>query len=225
MPLSESMIGAPIYTEDGEQLGTLKETRGRFFKVNAQMQPDYWLPEECLGSTSGSELRLRIGKDRLGDYKTDEPGDYVETQEVQGTSRAAERSTTERTEGVQLREEQLQARKAEEQAGEVRIGKDVVTEHKEMDVPVRHEEVVVERRPAEGQPVTGNIGEGEEVRVPVTRERVEVDKQPVVREEVSVGKREVTETERVEADVRREEARVEREGDVRVEGEPRPPSR
>ena len=224
MPVNQSMIGAPIYTEDGEQLGTVKEVHGRFFKVNAPMQADYWLRDDCLGPTSGSDIRLRISKDSLGDYKTDEPDDYVEAQEVQETSRPVETTSAERG-SVQLREEQLQARKAEEQAGEVRIAKDVVTEHKEMDVPVRHEEVVVERRPAEGQPVTGNIGEGEEVRVPVSRERVEVDKQPVVSEEVSVGKREVTETERVEADVRREEARVEREGDVQVEGEPRPPSR
>ena len=225
MALNESMVGAAIYTEDGEELGILKEVRGRFFKVDAPMQPDFWLSDDCLGPTSGSDVRLRISKDRIGDYKTEEPGDYEEARDVQGTSRSSETVSAEQGGSVQLREEQLQARKADEQAGEVRIGKDVVTERKEMDVPVRHEEVVVERRPAEGRPVSGDIGEDEEIRVPVTKEQVEVEKQPVVREEVSVGKREVTETEQVEADVRREEARVEREGDVHVEGDTRPPSR
>ena len=49
-----------------------------------------------------------------------------------------------------------------------------------------------------------------------------VEKEPVVKEEIEVGKRQVQETEQVSGTVRREEARVESEGDVeRREGEPR----
>ena len=50
--------------------------------------------------------------------------------------------------------------------------------------------------------------------VPVREERVDLEKQPVVYEEVEVGKTQVQETRKVSDTVRREEARIEREGDV-----------
>ncbi len=85
-----------------------------------------------------------------------------------------------------------------------------------MDVPVSHEEVFVERRPVERRPADQPISESESqtIRVPVTEEHVEVDKQPVVYEEVGVGKRVVQEKEQVSDTVRREELRVDNEGDT-----------
>jgi uncharacterized protein (TIGR02271 family) len=123
---------------------------------------------------------------------------------------------------VELREEELRARKTPVQAGEVGLHKEVVSEQKTMDVPVTREEAVVERRPVDRRPADRPIGEDESIKVPLREERVEVEKRPVVTEEVEVGKRPVQETERVSGTVRREEARVEGEGDVDVRGdEPR----
>jgi uncharacterized protein (TIGR02271 family) len=117
---------------------------------------------------------------------------------------------------VQLKKEELHAHK-QENAGEVRVRKDVVTEHKSMDVPVTREEVVIERRPvAGGQATTTSLNPGEEVRIPVKEEQVRVDKTARVVEEVNVGKRKVSGTEHVEGDVRREELRVEKEGQPNV---------
>lgn len=114
---------------------------------------------------------------------------------------------------MQLREEELQARKQRVQTGEVRLGKDVVTEQRQMDVPVTREEVFVERKPGEGRPAEGGeIGKDETVSVPVSEEQVQVEKQAKVREEVSLGKQEVQGTKRVEGDVKREEARIDTEG-------------
>ena len=101
-------------------------------------------------------------------------------------------------------------------AGEVRVRKEVVEEEKTIDVPVTREEVVIERHPASGRPVAGSIKEGEEIRVPLTEEEVRVEKRPVVKEEISVGKRKVQETETVRDTVRREEARIEEKGAARV---------
>jgi uncharacterized protein (TIGR02271 family) len=123
---------------------------------------------------------------------------------------------TEDAQRVQLREEELRASKQTVQTGDVSIRKEVVTEQQTLDVPVTREEVVIERRPASGQPSDTPIGEGETYRVPVREEQVTVDKQPVVREEVSLGKRQVQETQQVSDTVKREEARVERQGDVNV---------
>ena len=117
---------------------------------------------------------------------------------------------------VELTEEELRARKERERTGEVEIRKEMVTEEKTLDVPVTREEVVVERRPVERRPASGTVGAGETIEVPVHEERVEVEKQPVVYEEIDVGKRQVQDTERVSGTVRREEARVDTEGDVEV---------
>ena len=122
-------------------------------------------------------------------------------------------------ETVQLREEELQARKTAVETGEVGIRKEVVSEQRTLEVPVTREEVTVERHPVDRRPSDAPIGEGgEEIRVPVREEEVTVEKRPVVTEEVSLGTRQVQDTERVSGTVRREEARLEHEGDVDVRG-------
>lgn len=114
---------------------------------------------------------------------------------------------------VELREEELRVQKEQVEAGEVRLRKEVVSEDRTIEVPVTREEVVIERKPATGGGKTGGkIDEGEEVRIPLMEEEVRVDKTPVVREEVSLKKRQVQDTEHVSETVRREEARIEETG-------------
>jgi len=126
---------------------------------------------------------------------------------------------TEGEQRMQLREEQLQVYKQPVETGRVGLRKEVTSEQQSVDVPVTHEEVYIERRPGSGQPSDAPIGEGETYRVPVREEQVGVNKQQVVREEVALGKKQVQDTRNVSDTVRREEARVEREGDVNVQGE------
>ncbi|MFL5461201.1 MAG: YsnF/AvaK domain-containing protein [Gemmatimonadales bacterium] len=133
-----------------------------------------------------------------------------------GSSRGS--SSDESTQSIELREEELRAQKERVQAGEVRVRKEVVNEERTVEVPVTREEVVVERRPAQGRTAEGRIDEDEEIRIPVMEEEVRVEKTPVVREEVTLKKRQVHDTERVSDTVRREEARVERTGDANVQG-------
>ncbi|MBV8385041.1 MAG: YsnF/AvaK domain-containing protein [Planctomycetaceae bacterium] len=122
---------------------------------------------------------------------------------------------------IAVREEELQAHKQSVETGEVRVRKEVVTEHRSLEVPVQREEVVIERHAPTGEPGASDIRPGEELRIPVRKEQVTVEKRPVVKEEVTVGKRVVQGTEQVGGEVHREEVRVEREGDVDIrEGEP-----
>jgi uncharacterized protein (TIGR02271 family) len=124
---------------------------------------------------------------------------------------------TEAGKTVRLHEEELRVQKQPVEAGEVRVRKEVHTEHRSMEVPVRKEEVVIERHPVAGRPASAaDIRAGEEVRIPVREEQVHVEKTPVVKEEVTVGKRQVQETEQVSGTVRKEEVRVEKSGDVDV---------
>jgi uncharacterized protein (TIGR02271 family) len=139
---------------------------------------------------------------------------------------AAARDTTAATRGdtVQAREEQLRVRKTPVDKGEVKVRKEVHTEHKTIDVPVTREEVVVERRAPTGQKASaGDLGAGQEVRIPVREEEVNVEKQAVVKEEVSVGKRRVKDTQRVDETLRKEDIKIETEGDVKVRDQGRNP--
>jgi uncharacterized protein (TIGR02271 family) len=120
-------------------------------------------------------------------------------------------------ETMQLREEELVANKQRVQTGQVEVGKDVVREQRTLEVPVTREEVTIERHPVDRRPSDAPIDErGQTIEVPVREEQVQVDKRAVVYEEVGVGKREVQDTQRVSDTVRREEARIDRDGDVRV---------
>jgi uncharacterized protein (TIGR02271 family) len=119
---------------------------------------------------------------------------------------------------IQLRGEMLRTYKDRVQRGEVRLRKEVVTENRSVEVPVTREELVIERSAGTGQTATGEIGTGEEVRVPLSEERVRVEKQPVVTEEVRVGKRQVQGSKQVSDKVRHEELRVDKEGDVNADG-------
>ena len=116
---------------------------------------------------------------------------------------------------IQLLSEVLRVRKDRVQRGEVRLRKEVVTENQNIQVPVTREELVIERVPVEGREATGqNLGGESEIRVPLSEERVSTEKVPVVREEVRVGKRAVSETRNVSDQTRKEELRVDKEGDV-----------
>lgn len=75
---------------------------------------------------------------------------------------------------------------------------------------------MIERTSGTSQDAAGaQIGSGEkEIRIPLSEERVQVEKKPAVNEEIRVGKREVQDTKRVSDEVRHEELRTESEGDV-----------
>jgi len=147
---------------------------------------------------------------RNGAYDVDQGEDAVS-----GTRETVARTNDDR-ESMRLHEERLQARTESVQAGEVTVGKDIVTERQQMEVPVTREEVHIERHPIEGRPTTGDIREHEEISVPVHEEQVHVEKQPVAYEEVEISKRQVQDTEHVTGEVRREEPRIEHQGDVPV---------
>lgn len=126
--------------------------------------------------------------------------------------------TTEDAQRLRLREEQLQVTKTPTQVGAVGLHKEVVSEQQRINVPVSHEEVYIERRAGSGQVSDMPIGEGESIRVPVSAEQVNVTKQTVDTGEVSIGKRKVQGTQQVTDTVRHEEAHIEHQGDVTVEG-------
>ncbi|WP_342424748.1 YsnF/AvaK domain-containing protein [Paenibacillus sp. FSL E2-0178] len=119
---------------------------------------------------------------------------------------------------LRLREEQLDVSKNKVQTGEVNVHKEIIEEQKTINVPVTHEEIVIERRAVNNDTTAEPVGADETIRIPVSEEQVEVRKNTVVTGEVEIHKREVQGTEQVQDTVRREEARVDKSGDVKVDG-------
>lgn len=118
---------------------------------------------------------------------------------------------------IELSEEKLDVNTNEVQTGEVNVSINVVEERESVDVPVEHEEVVIERHAVDGEREANHHDfKNEEFSIPVNEEQINVDKKSVVTEEVSIGKERVTEDKHVEETVRREELDIENTGDVNV---------
>jgi hypothetical protein len=69
--------GWEVYTCDGERLGTVKEVREAYFKVNASMRPDYWLQTQLVETCMDGRATMEFAKDMLGDYKVSEVPDRL----------------------------------------------------------------------------------------------------------------------------------------------------
>ena len=132
------------------------------------------------------------------------------------TSASCSNEQREHGDSVRLHDEELNVSKHPVEKGEVLVTKEIVTEHKTIDVPVTREEVVIERRPAGASTAGEVIGENQEIRIPVRDEEVDVQKRTVAREDVTVAKRKVKQTQRVSEDLRHERLKVDRSGEVNV---------
>jgi len=117
---------------------------------------------------------------------------------------------------LRLRQEELDITKNKVNTGEVTLSKEIVEDQKTVNVPVNHEEVVIERKAIDNEPSDSPITSGETIRIPVSEEKVEVGKHTVVTGEVSAHKREIEETEKVTETLKREEAHVDTSGDTDI---------
>lgn len=131
------------------------------------------------------------------------------------------RGTADEDSSLTLSEERVNVDKERVQTGAVRLRKYVVHDTETVDVPVEREEVRLERTPVDGKHAVpgGRLGE-DEASVTLSEERVNVTKETVPVEEVSLHKEAVRGTETVSEDVAREELDVDGAVDVDVDGDP-----
>ena len=150
--------------------------------------------------------------------------DQFEDQKAYANRRPA-RAAEGEEQRITLHEEQLNVGKEQRQAGEVEVRKSVETEHVRKTIPLQHDEVTLERRPITDPAMAAGtqIGDDQEIRVPLMREEAVVQKQAVPREELIIRRRIVTENKTVDADLRRERLNV--EGQENISGDIDRPSR
>ena len=178
---------------------------------------DLGLPEE-----QSRYFRRRFGTGTEGAIVTvTAPGREVEAEQILkqhgadvgssiGTFEHKEPETIAEGQDIRLYGEVLRVHTDRVGRGEVRLRKEVHTDNQTFEVPIKREELVVERTPVHGEQATGTPSfRNEEIRVPLSEEQARVEKQPVVREQVHVGKKEVQNTEKVNEQVRSEDLKVE----------------
>lgn len=146
----------------------------------------------------------------LGFGKGDDNGDNSNANDTNITNDTVEEGA------LQLREEQLEVNKNRVQTGEVTLSKDVIEEQQSVDVPVTHEEVVIERTSFDNKHSDTPITSGETITIPVSEEQVNVSKRTVLTGEVSAHKHEVEETRHIDETIKKEEAHIDSTGDTKV---------
>jgi uncharacterized protein (TIGR02271 family) len=104
--------------------------------------------------------------------------------------------------------EELRIGRRLEKTGDVRVAKHVETEHVRHDVPVRQEQVHIERRPVDRAAGAAPEFRNQETIVPVMEEEAVIEKRPVVKEEIVISKAPVTKQKTVETDLRHEEVEI-----------------
>ena len=113
-------------------------------------------------------------------------------------------------------EEELRVGTREPESGRVRLRKYVVTEEVQQTVPVRREEVRVEREPITDanvdQATTGPEISEEEHEVVLHQEEPVVEKRAVPKERVRLDKDTITEEEQISEEVRKEQIDVDDAG-------------
>ena len=177
--------------------------KGTFFPKNHELRAD------CIAEIRGDEIIYRLAQD------------------VSETTRTNGWRKTELPEGEELRmslmEEQILVEKESKETGAVRVHKNVVVEERQITVPIRSEEVIVEHLPtARAGTAAAHAFEDERYSIPVHEEEFTVQKRPVVKEEVRVRRVTHEEQRAATASLRHEELEVEDEtkiGGARLESE------
>lgn len=171
----------------------------------------FFIPKYLVQGYDGDTLWFNASEDDLEGWHRDYAPSYDEYAEYKERSLVAENPQipSDVETRIPLIEERLQVTKSTT-TSDVRVTKRPVTETKTVEVPVTHEELVVEKRPGSGETRTeGPVSTDTDTTVQLKSEQVHVTKEPFVREEVAVKKKPVTETRTVSDTVTREEVDVE----------------
>jgi uncharacterized protein (TIGR02271 family) len=223
---TDVITGADVFGADGDKVGTVAAVYPGYIVVEKGFffPTDYYIPMSAVASYDNDRVYLNMAKDAALNSGWDaEPTDL----ETASYATAYDTSTdtligtnTDRMAGTQVgtdeeiripvMEEELTATVRPQEAGAVRIAKDVVEEERTLDVPVTEERVRVERRVVDRPVSAADVDAFQEtvIDVPLRTETVDVQKQARVAEEVVVSKEATQRTEQVRGTVRREEVVV-----------------
>src|SRR5215207_240002 len=228
----QDLVGAEVFGADGDKVGTVSEVYPGYIVVEKGFffPTDYYIPASAIASASAGQVYLTTTKDAALNSGWDTVPDVQTTASAAtlGTAAATTDTWTEtdrlaaaRVAGddeirIPVMEEELTATVRQQEAGAVRIEKDVITEEQTLEVPVTEERIRVERRVVD-RPVSAADADAFEetvIEVPLRTEEVDIQKRARVAEEVVISKEATQRTERVADTVRREEVFVDEDANA-----------
>ena len=187
-----------------EDLGEVQEVGDTYVLVQKGLinKEKYYIPQTEVESYDGNILRFKLSEEEIKDkYLGDSPPLTRNT----GKDDEEESESTR----VPLVEERLDISKRDVTYKEATLIKEPMSETKTVEVPITHEELIVERRPASKSTTSTSdlkppVTSKEEIKIPLKKEEIEVKKEPYVKEEVVLKKRRVTETKTITEEVKSE---------------------
>jgi uncharacterized protein (TIGR02271 family) len=232
--------GATVYGADGDKVGTMRTYGTNYIVVEKGFffPTDYYIPVSAIETYSDNEVFLSVTKDDAlnqgwdtepidsgmtatgydvnatqdAAYQTETPG-AMASQEDGSVTDSYESVRGDSTLRVPVHEEQLDATKRREAAGEVTINKRVVTDQETIEVPLTEERVRVDwRTPTDDTAADGAAFEEGSIEVPINREVVDINKRTVRTGELEVSKDIDEHMEQVSESVRREVVDVDESG-------------
>ncbi len=232
--------GMTVKSAEGEKLGKVVACQPAGFVVEKGFlfPKDTMVPYERITGIGNGEIVISLARGEMGAGTPARATASTMAEEVKGAVRSAkdalasavgearaepsgngarfEQFGTAAEICVPLVEEELVTSKHVEKVGEVHVRKDVITEEKQITVPVTREVIRVERVVVSHDVEAGTrVFEKESYDIPIREEHVTIEKHQVVREELRVGKEILQAEETASATVRRERAEVETQGPVR----------
>jgi uncharacterized protein (TIGR02271 family) len=237
--------GQDLYGRDGDKLGTIEE----IYLDSQTGEPEWALVNTGMFGTKssfvplqaaeedGETLRVPYEKAQVKDAPSMDPdGELSQSEESAlyahygldsggdasfgGAPPVGKDTSGPVTDNAMTRsEEELRVGKTEEEAGRVRLKKYVVEDEVTETVPVKREEVRIEREPVTdanaGAATDGPAISEEEHEVVLHEERAVVDKQAVPKERVRLDKDTYVEDEQVSDTVRKERIDIDDSGSAR----------
>jgi uncharacterized protein (TIGR02271 family) len=201
--------------KNDEDLGKVQEVGDTYVLVQKGLisKEKFYIPQSEVEGYDGDVLRFKISEDDIrSKYLSDMPpsmsssvDDNTNNNEEENIAKQEESESTR----VPLVEEKLNVSKREVTYKEATLIKEPVTETKTVEVPVTHEELIVERRPpteatTSEKELKPPVTSREEIKIPLKKEEFEVKKEPYVKEEAVIKKKRVEERKTITEDVKSE---------------------
>ena len=201
--------------KNDEDLGKVQEVGDTYVLVQKGLisKEKLYIPQSEVEGYDGDVLRFKISEDDirskyLGDMPPSVSSSVDDNTNINEEENIAKQEESESTR-VPLVEEKLNVSKREVTYKEATLIKEPVTETKTVEVPVTHEELIVERRPPTEATTSQDelkppVTTREEIKIPLKKEEFEVKKEPYVKEEAVIKKKRVEERKTITEDVKSE---------------------
>jgi uncharacterized protein (TIGR02271 family) len=198
--------------KNDEDLGEVQEVGDTYILVQKGLinKEKFYIPQNEVESYNGDILRFRLSEEDIkSKYLQDSPPLLSSAHSTNGIEENQAKQEEYESIHVPLIEENLNISKREVTYKEATLIKEPVTEMKTVEVPVTHEELIVERRPpteatTSQDELKSPVTTKEEIKIPLKKEEIEVRKEPYVKEEIVIKKRRVAETKTITEEVKSE---------------------